>query len=258
MKFDKVALPYAVAYILPIGDTHIGDKNFNQPLLESNIKWVDEQENARVVLTGDILNVATRRSASSPAEQNLNLSEQIEVAVNLLRPIKDKIIGGIDGNHENRLIDDTGFSPLSTVCGVLGTKYYGSSVVLSVVVGTGKRTNLSPNGKVAYWGYFHHTTGGGGTVGGKINRVEKLRRLVANCDFYVGSHNHQLGVVPVETRIVDTRHDKVIKVRQLLIDSGSYLNWDNSYAERGQLEPSKLGSPRIRLSGEDKDVHCSI
>ena len=91
-----------------------------------------------------------------------------------------------------------------------------------------------------------------------MNRVDKLRRLLCNCDFYCGSHNHQLGVVPVETRFLDTNHKRIVKIRQLLIDTGSYLKWDESYAEDKQLEPSKLGSPRLRFSSGHKDLHCSV
>jgi hypothetical protein len=188
----------------------------------------------------------------------MNLQEQIEYAIKIFEPYKERILGCIDGNHEQRLVDDNGFSPLSTVAGMLGFPYFRSSVVYRLVVGKGKAKRHNVQGTISYTGYFHHTTGGGTTVGGKMNRVARLRQLICNCDFYCGSHNHQLGVVPVETRFVDSVHRKIQKVRQLLIDTGSYLEWDDGYAEMKQLEPSKMGSPRIRLDGTRRDCHVSV
>lgn len=241
------------AYIVPIGDVHIGDRNANLKLLEENIKWVEATEQARVILMGDILNTATRTSKTNPHYQNLTLEEQIEEAIRLFTPIKNKIITAIDGNHEDKVADFAGFSPTISLCHGLGIHYSGLSSVIEVKVGKlkGKRQR--------YFFYCHHTTGGGSTVGGKMNRVDHLRRIISNVDVYCGAHNHQLGVVPVTTMEVDRGHDlKVRELRQLLVDCGGYLKWQDGYAEKKMYPPTKLGSPRIRLDGKKKDVHVSV
>ncbi len=53
-------------------------------------------------------------------------------------------------------------------------------------------------------------------------------------------------------------HKKIIIQRQLLIDSGSYLGWDDNYSEAKMLPPVKIGSPRIRIDGKKKDTHVSV
>jgi len=254
MRYDKVRINDSCGYVLPIADVHIGDNCFcggGRNLLKSNIEWVKNTPNARVFLLGDILNVATRTSKSSPFNQNLSLKDQIEEAVKLFLPIKSQIVGAISGNHEQRLIDICGYDPTISICHQLDIKYYSYSAVINFVVGKGQR-------RLSYVFYFHHTTGGGGSVGSKINRIDKLRELVTNCDCYVGGHNHQLAAVPVTTRVVDTKHDKIHILRQLLVDSGSYLSWDDNYPEKMQLKPTKLGSPRIRIDSGKRDIHCSI
>jgi len=253
MKYGECRINSDYAYVLPISDCHIGDEAFEgegYQLLKNNIDWVANEPNARVFLNGDILNVATRFSATSPFEQRMNLSQQIEFATKLFKPIADKIVGCINGNHENRLEDFVGYSPLTPICHELKIPYYRHSAVMVYIVGGG-------NG-IAYSMYMHHTTSGGNTPGGKMNRVDKLRQLVSNCDAYIGSHNHQLGVIPVTTRTVDVIHKKIIIQRQMLIDSGSYLTWNDSYAEAKMLPPAKLGSPRIRLNGGRRDIHVSV
>lgn len=259
MKYGSVYVGNDYMYLLPISDTHIGDNGFHPEgyqKLKENIDWVKSEKWARVFLNGDILNVATRGSKTSPFEQNMNLRQQVEFAVKMLEPIKDRIDGCIDGNHELRIQDMCGYSPSVALCHELGIKYYEHSAVIDYVVGKGGAKGRG--NKISYAIYFHHTTGGGGTPGGKMNRVDKLRQLIANCDCYCGSHNHQLGVIPVTTRMVDTSHGKITTLRQMLVDTGSYLGWDGGYAEAKMLPPGKIGSPRIRLSGKYHDIHVSV
>ncbi len=118
--------------------------------------------------------------------------------------------------------------------------------------------NVEGESNQFYLGYFHHTTGGGATVGGKINRVDKMRQLMINADFYCGSHNHMLGAVPVAVPYFDKRLKNITLLKQILVDCGGYLEWNESYAEAKQLPPMKLGSPRIRLDGKTKDLHISL
>ena len=251
-------------YLIPIGDVHIGDKSFNkesEEKLRGYINWVKETPNAYVFLMGDLVNCATRTSVSSPFEQNLNLGEQIKRIVNLLSPIKNKILGAIDGNHEIRLKDYTGYSPTISICDRLGINYFGNSAV--VIFRLGCRRNLkSPRG--SFTGYFHHTTGGGTTPGSKINRIDKLRMIVSDADFYCGAHNHALGCFHSVIFRVNQTTERVEQLRQMLIDTGGYLNYNNSYAEKGMLPPLKIGSPKIHLilkqhKGKvQKDIHVSL
>jgi hypothetical protein len=39
---------------------------------------------------------------------------------------------------------------------------------------------------------------------------------------------------------------------------GGYLQYEDSYAERGMMRPVKLGSPRIRLDSYKHDLHVSL
>jgi hypothetical protein len=259
MKYGAVSINNDYVYVLPISDAHIGDKSFHPEgykKLKENIDWVKKEKYVRVFLSGDILNVATRGSKTSPFEQNMDLKEQVEFAVKMFEPIKDRIDGAIDGNHELRIMDMCGYSPTVALCHELGVKYYEHSAVICYTVGKG---GVKGRGnRISYSIYYHHTTGGGGTPGGKMNRVDKLRQLVCNCDIYCGSHNHQLGVIPVTTRSVDTSHGTIQTLRQMLVDTGSYMGWEGGYAEAKMMPPGKIGSPRIRMSGVRHDVHVSV
>ena len=260
MKYLQREVKAKSAYIIPMSDLHIGDKHFNEKKAKEYIDWVKKHENARIFLNGDILNVATRTSASSPFEQDMDLSEQIDKAVELFEPVKHQIIGAITGNHENRIEQHCGYNPIRHLCQQLGIPYLGTSAVIALRVCDGKHKRKSkPGGNfTTYILYFHHTTGGGSTPGGKVNRVEKLRSIITNADAYIGSHSHQIFAVPMLGTHYSGAKNGIVKQRQMLIGSGSFLEWNDSYAEKMQLEPVKLGCPRIRLSAESKDVHVSI
>jgi len=250
VKYFEKKIKSNKAYLIPLGDIHIGDKMCNYALLKDHIDWVKSEPDAYVLGMGDWLNVATRSSKSSPFQQDLTLQEQITKCAEIFEPIKHKILGMIQGNHENRLEKECGFDPLCTVALALNIPYFKYSVVGCLVVGD-KRP-------IGYTFYAHHSTGGGSTVGAKLNRIDKLRGIVSNCDMYLGGHNHQLGIIPVITKTVDVIHKKVIDKRQLLVDCGSFLGWEDGYAEQMMLQPAKLGCPRIRLNGDKRDIHASI
>lgn len=254
MKYLEVSIDQPEAYIIPIGDCHIGDKAFDgksYTKLKGYLDWVKERKNARIFLNGDIFNVASRHSKTSPFEQDTG---EYQKAIDIFSPYADKIIGANDGNHEARMLDDYGVSPMQSFCRELKIPYCQWSAVVRVRVN--KRQSIKGAYRENYYLYFHHTTGGGGTIGGKLNRVTKLRDIVEGVDVYVGSHNHQLAEAPQDV-FYPSIHG-IQRRRIHYVSAGSYLNWDNSYAEKGMMAPTKLGSPRIRLSGKEHDCHISI
>ena len=246
-----------VGYVLPLGDLHFGDEAFSErsfKKLKGYIKWVKENPNARVVLGGDLFNVATRISPTSPFEQEKN---EFDKVVGLLEPIKSQIAGAIDGNHEFRLIDFANYSLMNEFCVRLGIPYMGISGVINFKVGK-KRSKTGGQWQQNYYIYLHHSTGGGATAGGKLNRAERLRYLVEGCDAYLAFHGHSLTATPKEIWFPNPSSKKVELRRYWLICCGGYLSWDGSYAERKMLPPEKLGSPRLRLDGKRHDIHCSL
>ena len=268
MRVKEFKTKYNDIYLIPISDTHIGDKAFentSERKLKGYIDWIKKTPNAYCILNGDILNVATRGSKTSPFEQNLDLKDQIEKAVQLFKPIKEKILGAIDGNHCVRISDFTGYSPMISLCERLNIDYMKDSAVYLLRLGC-RKNNRSP--RATFTIYSHHGNGGGKTPGSKMNRIDCMRSIVANADVFIGSHTHMLGAIPAITQIINEQTGKVELVRQMLVDTGSYLEWNNSYAERLMLQPCKLGSPRIHLIVKrkehkdietiEKDVHVSL
>jgi hypothetical protein len=259
-ELPNVDIPDKFGYLIPLSDIHIGDSSFTEyslKKLKGYINWVKEHKNSRVFLMGDLYNVATRTSKTSPFGRNV---DEEKLAVDLFKPIREQICGVIRGNHENRIKDSANLQLLLSFCRILDIedKYYDISQVLNFRVWKRKRKGEGGTWGQQYLIYFHHTSGGGSTVGGKINRAAKLREVVEGCDVYIGAHNHMLGHAVTSIKSPNIRKGIIENRPQHIVDAGGFVEWDNSYCEEKQLSPLKIGATRIRLDGVKFDVHVSL
>lgn len=256
MQLLTIQIDAPSAYVLPVGDLHFGDRAFKKhglPRLKGMMDWaLEHKSNTIVPLLGDIFNVAGRGTKTSPFESDPN---EYKEAVEFFRPYKEVIACAVPGNHEWRMMDMFGFEPLQMMCRELGVPYLGISGILKVQVGKRPENNW-------YWNTYHiaihHSRGGGGKIGNSINNATKLLDVYEGCDVYLIGHNHQLAAA---SRSVYYPSQNSIKERKVyFVSCGSYLAYPDSYAENAMMAPAKVGSPRIRLSGErDRhDVHVSI
>lgn len=258
MKLINVTIPDDHGYIIPIGDLHRGDHHLSAKglaKLVGYLDWVKERSNAYVFLMGDLLNTASRDSKTNPFE-SLSGSDEYQRTVDLFRPYSDRIVGCITGNHEQRMYKQFGFNPLQPFCNELNVPYCGYSAALRIRVG--KRKDRPNEYHQLYWGFCHHGTGGGGTLGAALNKKVKLQEIVHGMDFYMAGHDHQLVV---GTRnILLPKREQIVHQRVHYIDTGSFLDWDGSYAEEAAMHISKQGSPRLRFDGREDhhDLHVSI
>jgi UDP-2,3-diacylglucosamine pyrophosphatase LpxH len=254
MKYLSCEIDDKEGYLIPIGDLHIGDSAFQKGGLEKlngYLRWVKDHPSARIFLLGDIFNCASRISKTDPFSTDTG---EYEKAIDIFKPYASQIVGAIDGNHEARILDMFGMSPTQGFCRELNIPYCKWSALVRFKVG--KRANIVGGWRGNYYVYFHHSTGGGGTIGGKINRAVKLRDIVEGVDVYCIGHNHQLACAPQDV-YYPSQHGAQ-KRRIWYVDCGSYLAWEDSYAEKGMMMPTKLGSPKITFSGTVRDIHVSI
>ncbi len=247
-------------YLIPIGDLHRGDRHLTSrglTKLQGYLDWVMARPNAYVFLMGDILNVASRSSKTNPFESESGDDEYAK-SVKLFKPYASRIIGCITGNHESRMYKEFGFNPLQPFCNELGIPFGGFSSAIRLRVGRQKERGGSQRFYQTYWGFAHHGNGGGGTLGAALNKKVKLQEIVHGMDFYMAGHDHQL--VTGTRNILLPKDDNIVHQRVHYIDTGSFLDWDGSYAEEAAMAISKQGSARLRFDGRrhHHDLHVSI
>lgn len=240
-------------YLRVIGDLHIGDKAFTRKMENKLIEDLEEVKGlgGKVFLNGDVFNCPTRASKTSPFEQD---KDEFNYAINLLKPYAGMIVGANDGNHEHRLEDFANFSVMNAFCQAMKIPYCGNSSTIKVKV----LRKDDKRFRETYIGYLHHTTGGGRKPGAKLNRIKDLAMVLPNADFYCGAHTHQRGAFPGGIMVYNTRKEVAELKEQWFIGGGSYLDWDNTYAERMMLEPAIIGSPVIKFDGNKRNITVKI
>jgi hypothetical protein len=256
---EKVDFLNEILFI-PLGDIHLGSKQVDTQKLYRDIETI-KKENAYTFLMGDIFDVATLQSTTNPHSQAMNLNEAMKTAFDLFKPIKDKILGAISGNHEERLEKYAGFNPLESFCDSLEIPYAGYSAVIRFKLGEYKRKSGLISPLTEYIFFAHHSTGGGNTIGGKINRAEKLSFIFEGADVYLIGHNHLVGSAEREVFYLSRSGNGKARIKSKKIyylDCGSYLKYTGSYAEMQMLPPSTTGAPKIKLNGSKKDLQILL
>ena len=99
MKAIKIKLDRTLkkVKIITLADLHIGDKDCDMDKVKELINKV-KQKDYYCILNGDILDNAIMDSVGNTYDETYNPIEQLEIAIELLKPIKDKILCITCGN----------------------------------------------------------------------------------------------------------------------------------------------------------------
>ena len=250
--------------IVTIADYHIGSPTCNYNLIDKEIEYVKNNDNVYAIVNGDLIENALKTSLGDVYSQKLSPIQQVEKIIELLRPIKDKILCMTSGNHEFRSYRNDGLDIMRLVARELNLedKYSIGSCVIFLRFGEMARNTKETNGsgkprKVCYTLYVTHGSGGGGLIGNKSNTASKLQNIV-DTDIYVVSHMHVPNVFKEAYHRVDVRNNTIALVDKLFVISGAKLEWDNSYAEMKSLRPSSLVNPIIHLNGKKKEFTATL
>ena len=245
--FDKIT-------IIPISDVHIGDKTANLKAFKEVIERIKNEPNTFTILNGDLCNIALKNSKSDVYSDEMTPMEQVLQIINFLEPIRDKILVMSNGNHEQRITNDTNIDILYLVAKQLRIEQVYSPSWWYLYLTFGK-TNKNRPALYTITGY--HGYGGGSTTGGKANKVKKMSQVVL-ADIYLMSHVHE----PIQTKGVifapDYQHKSIVKKEMYYCISNAFVEYEGSYAERMGLIPSNNGITEIELDGYKKGIRLIL
>lgn len=228
--------------IYPLGDVHIGSKEFDLELFKQWIDMVKNDPNGAVVIIGDMMNMGLRNSKSNVYEENLSPMEQKELCYELLLPIADKIIGGCSGNHEYRAVKEVGMNPLYDVfCRLrIEDRYRENACFIKLTVG---KQGKNPN-----------TYGVVLTHGSSKSKDDKWTYSVDGCDCFISGHTHEGTHDPRGKIRMDLTHNKVKTVGYQQVVVMPFQRY-GGYAVRGKYMPNHLGQfQRVTFDGTAKKV----
>ena len=228
--------------IYPLGDVHIGSKEFDLELFEEWIEMVKNDPNGAVVIIGDMMNMGLRNSKSNVYEETLSPMAQKELCYELLNPIADRILAGCSGNHEYRAVKEVGMNPLYDIfCRIrIEDRYRENACFIKLTVG---KQGKNPN-----------TYGVVLTHGKSKNKDEQWTYFVDGCDCFISGHTHLGTHQPCGKIRMDLTHNKVKTVGYQHVVVLPFQRY-GGYAIRGKYVPNHIGQfQRITFDGTSKRV----
>jgi predicted phosphodiesterase len=241
--------------LYPVNDLHIGDPKTDIPYFEKFVSMIQQKPNRKIVCVGDLLNNAIKTSVSNVYNETMPPNEQRKYLVELLNPIKDRVLCFVSGNHEYRSKKDVDLDPAEWIADKLGVEHY-SEDEMAIKISFGKSTM---NGKsVPYGIYLTHGNGGGKRPGGALNNLELLALTLENVDIIIVGHVHKRIGYRFTCRSFDYANKRLIPVEKLCVVSSSWQDFEGGYAARKMLIPGTKGASPIILSGREKKAVAMI
>jgi predicted phosphodiesterase len=210
--------------IAVISDWHIGSGACDIRLIKELLTYI-KKNNLYVIVLGDLMDIITPHSKGMLTEQELTGSEQFKTVVELITPIKHKILFAVTGNHENRTVRDANIDIMDILCYHLGIEYAGVEKLFVIKL----QDRLVKC-------YAHHGAGGGTTPAGKLNALLKLHWRCPDANIIFGGHTHD-NVDPQKLIPYIDREGSIKNKIQQYISAGSALRSDVGYAAQGAYPP---------------------
>ncbi len=239
--------------IVPLPCIHYGHPDHQTLLLKWAIDYIKAEPWRYGLFLGDMIENAIIGSKGDPYEALESPGGQIDGLIRRFKPVSHKIIGVIRGNHEKRTWRAAGIDPGSIIAHGLDVPYFGIEGVIRMQFGQSTYTGYP----ITYMLYAHHGWGGGRTIGGKANTLDKLVQRIEGCDIYLMAHTHQQMAWLDGILTPDCRTGRVKLTKRLMVMCGAFLG-NTEYAAEMGYKPIVPGTIVIALSGRIKEAHAII
>lgn len=236
------------AELIFFSDLHYGHPNCEIEKAKAMLDYA-LQKKIYIILGGDQIEAGTKTSvADGVYKQTLNPQKQMEAVIDLLEPIAKAglIIGLHDGNHEKRITNSTGINIAKVMARILKVPFLGYSCW----------SILSVNG-TKYSLYSTHGTGGSRFKHTRLKKAMDLCGWISS-DILAYSHLHTMSSEVHMRQHYDGHLKKIVTTKQYVVLTGSYLSWDNSYAQDYGFPISRVGSPKAKIFANEKQVYFSF
>lgn len=227
-----------------MGDEHCDARDFDKKLHAKCVAKIASEENHYAILMGDPCDfIGYRDKRFSPKEHDIvndGFRKSCDYYVNLLRPIPEsRLIGKIEGNHDEHIAKNYLFDPHEYICEKLSPRV-GFNLGYSCFLKLRFRRNSSTQ-TIKFC--LHHGGGSGGKrEGAVVNSVEDLEKSFPFCHVYATGHLHDRFIKPlVKTDCLD-KSDTLIERSRVLAMSGTFkrtLEQDHTNWEERTRKPPK-------------------
>lgn len=257
MKIIKVDLDRDIKEltIIPLSDVHIGDKLSNLKLLKECLERIKNEPHTYTIINGDFCNTALKNSKSDVYADSMTPMEQLNTMVDLLEPIKDKILVIAPGNHEQRILRETSIDVTKLVARQLHIedRYSDGWWYLYLRFGEKESGRRAP---MCYQITGYHGSGGGRKIGGKANRLVDMSQVVI-ADLYIQGHQHQQIATKSAIYIPDYANNALTKKELYYLMSNSFLDY-GGYGETLGFNPTSNHPTEAILDGRRRKIKMLV
>ena len=242
--------------LYPLGDIHAGSIHCAENKIKDKVQEIRQDKNSYWIGMGDYADCILKDDPRfdiegiSPWVTKGNIAEsQRQWIVELFKPIKNKCLCLLTGNHEESIHLHTQIDFTRNLCHDLDIPYGSYACFVRWIF---SRTNSGTKRQ-----YVIHAWHGAGAAQTEGSRVNRLKRLIDTfeADIFLMGHLHDIESYRPEK--IALRNDKVKNIHKVAAITGSWLKaytegLPTSYAERNGYKPSYLGCPCITID-PDKD-----
>lgn len=255
-----------VFHIVPLGDIHAGSLHCAENDIKRKVEEIRQSRNTFWIGMGDYMDSILKNDKRfdigglAPWVKKDNILEcQKEWTVDLFKPIANKCLAFLTGNHEETIHKNNQEDAIRNVIKHLKVPYggYHCFIALSFERRTGEQ-NTRGNTSL----YIIHAWHGSGAAQTEGARVMRLMRLVNDfeADIYLMGHLHCISTYTPDRLIV--RNGRIKSTNLIAATTGSWLktytqpkneDLNPSYGEEKGYKPSRIGCPVIHIH-PDKNI----
>lgn len=257
-----------------IADLHVGRVDLKEDLIRKEVQKIEQNPDWFVGLGGDLIEAIAvgdkRFSLEEHGGKHAVANAQVDFCVELLNPIKDRILFVLTGNHEDTIAPV--YRATDDLCLKLGIKETVAHGNFDAVA------HLTDNDKYPVKWYAHHGAGSIRSQAGDRDQIyrndarkvkRKLRNIRSDCILMSIAHIHKtricfppklMGMVGTTERPVKQAYPEVMidpDTGYISEDSRTYFStgawWGgqvinkDTYGSKKMFDPLELGYNRIRI-----------
>lgn len=242
--------------IYPISDVHIGAAEHKEKEWAAFCKRILSEPDSYLVLGGDLINNAVKSSVSNIYDERIRPREQKKIITEMLKPLSNKILCMVSGNHERRSSKEVDDDPSYDIACKLDIedRFRENIAFLKIQMGN---QEWNGNHNPTYVLVVTHGAGGGMLTGSSVNRSERFGYVLDGCDALIVGHTHKPFITQPSKLFIDPRNNRVSIKPFKVICSTSWLDW-GGYAAQKMLSPSSFAPQVITLQGKRKEIKVEM
>ena len=223
--------------LMVLGDLHIGDPLCDIDLIKETLDFVKKTKDCYVILNGDLINNALKTSKSDSYLEQMTIEQEQEMLIDLLKPIKNRILVMATGNHEYRTSLLAGINPLKAVAYALDVKdkLVDDAYVFDINFGINSGNKACKNKYVVVG--IHGGSGSGRRAGTTTNALQDMALIRPDMDLYIHSHTHTAVNYNDLVFLYDRKTGKTKEHQRTYYNANAFLKY-GGYAEKKGYKPA--------------------